>query len=199
MLAKFSAPLAYRIKPEYRPYPSQSLDPEINRAREPLGGAWRGVDALPYARRRALHQLLGRVRKLKDHDSAWAYLVLAAPRSEHKESQDDLPETAVLSPVVRHEPAQISFDTDALGLVEQVAKEHHHVDTVCLALIKLAKDSGGVLPSSDFLWTRSADPEFWLLINGYGRRNHKPEVAAAFVHFALERKFGRPISEVDYA
>jgi hypothetical protein len=198
MRAKFSAPLAARIKPDFRPHPISPEQAKLASQLSDLGGTWNGIDALPYSRRRAIHQVIGRVRKLKDHDNPWAYLILAAPISHGTAIDDDNFQSADGVDASQPEPAEIHFDADARALIDQASTKHRYVDTICLALIKRAKDAGSVLPSSDFLWARSADPNFWLLINGYGRSTHKAEIVDAFVHFTLEMELGRPVSLSEY-
>ncbi|PKU21976.1 hypothetical protein [Telmatospirillum siberiense] len=81
------------------------------------------------------------------------------------------------------------FHQQAMG----VAAKHAYVETAMIAVYRWAKDRGGVMPSSEFLWLRLADkPMFWIL-NCDGRNTPFAECAGVYAHFLGEAALGRPI------
>jgi hypothetical protein len=197
MIAEFSKPLQAMLRPDNKRY----QEPEFEKSAlteevliSQLEGLWPGLEKLPAHRQRAIHQLLSRIRRFKAHDSRWSFLTLGAtmPLDDHV-AQTDFVVTRKPTQAY-HEAATPHFDGESLAMIEEVATKHAFTATVCIALIAKAKQTSGILPSSDFLWARSKDLHFWRLINGYGRFRHRPEVVGAFAHFDLECKQGKPVS-----
>lgn len=129
-----------------------------------LEGVWKDCWSLTAARRRAFMQLVAHYREVEPQRSRLNYLL------------GD-----------RH------LDGEAIAMVEELAACHAYLATVTIALIDKAKAANGVLPSTEFYWTRKDDPAFWLMVNGYGRPKHSAEIAGAFAHFAYEQAHGRSV------
>lgn len=94
-----------------------------------------------------------------------------------------------------------SPDSPGIGvetLLERCIEKHAFVASVSIAMIHLAKTAGGVVPSTDFMWTRTEDPHAWRMINGYGRPAHIHEVVGAFAQWEAEKTVGRPIPAPDF-
>jgi hypothetical protein len=122
-----------------------------------LEGEWRSVGCLPAARVRALNQLRDHADGIDPQESRLSYVM------------------------GRRNPNEVMIER-----IEECSLMHAWVATVTVAMIDRAKSAHGILPSSDFHWTRSADPAFWLMINGFGRPRQSPEVAGIFAHHAFE-------------
>lgn len=131
-----------------------------------LEGRWSGIGGLSEPRRRAFMQLADHMRGIGAEKSALEFHL--GMRSIG------------------------GFDEE---LVEECALSHAYGATITIAMIARVKASNGILQSSDFFWARSADPAFWLMINGYGRPRHDPRIVGAFVHYAAEKRGGGPLSK----
>jgi hypothetical protein len=199
MIAEFETPLKAMLKPENRRYPDVRecwTPPTNDQLVLQLEGLWPGLEKLPEYRKRGIHQLVSRIRRFKAHDSRWSFLTLGATLPPDDDTVSD--ETIVLNerkPVgeLQYKAAKLHFDEASVALIEEAASRHAYTATVCIALINKAKATSGILPSSDFLWTREKDLHFWQLINGYGRLRHKPEVVGAFAHYGLECHQNKPV------
>ena len=80
-------------------------------------------------------------------------------------------------------------------MIDDCSDGHAYLATVTIALIAMAKEARGILPSADFFWSRNSDPAFWLMINGYGRPRHLAGIVGAFVHYESERRYGSAITK----
>lgn len=199
MIAEFATPLQAMLRPENRSYTSPeflSSTPTPAELGQQLEGLWPGLAALPAYRQRAIHQLVSRIRRLKAHDSKWSFLTLGATIPADDVASEERAMSAPVEPVSGPvQAAQLHFDAESLALIDDAASRHAYTATVSIALIQKAKETSGILPSTDFLWARSKDLHFWHLINAYGRPRQKKEVVGAFAHFDLERKRGEPVPE----
>lgn len=90
-------------------------------------------------------------------------------------------------------------EVEAERMAEDSALRHAHVATVTIDMVRKLKTGRGVVPSSEFAWAKRHDPRFWLLISGYGRRNHVAGAVAAFAHFEVENAMGQAIPEPDFS
>lgn len=204
MIAEFEAPLQAMIRPDNRRYQEPEAYPSSPSPADlslQLEGLWPGLDKLPEYRKRALHQLVSRIRRLKAHDSKWSFLTLGASMPLDDLDVFDEPVVPIQgkpSADQKLQAAELHFDADSIALIDEAVSRHAFTATVCIALIKRAKQTSGILPSSDFLWAREKDLHFWRMINGYGRLRHKPEVVGAFAHFDLECRQNKPISTTRY-
>ncbi|NTF23565.1 hypothetical protein G6L37_34910 [Agrobacterium rubi] len=131
-----------------------------------LEGRWSGVEPLSEHRKRAFMQLVDHIRGVTPDRSSLDFR-LGLRR----------------------------LDAAAIGMIDECALGHAYVATVTIALIGMAKDARGILPSTDFYWARSMDPAFWMMINGYGRPRHLAGIVGAFTHHAAERKLGHPMTK----
>ncbi len=199
MIAEFAAPLKQMLRPDNHRYqePAQTSEmPTPAQLTSQLEGLWPGIDKLSHNRQRAIHQLMSRIRRFKAHDNKWSFLTLGAtaPVDAEGDMADDAskPIKPTDTPL---EAAALHFDAESLALINEASSQHAYTATVCLALIKKAKDTSGILPSSDFLWTRSKDVQFWRMINGYGRPGHNPQIMGAFAHFHLETRQKKALTE----
>lgn len=197
MYPVFTAPLRTLLRPDYRTYDDHSdvRVPAATELLEQLEGRWEGVDNLPSQRQRALQHLVMRIRRLRVHEGPWAFLTYGPDLED--DAVDDkgrIKPSKSLATV----PARTLFDDDSRTLIDSIASKHAYVATVTIALIAAAKETSGVLPSTDFLWSRSKDRHFWKLINGYGRPRQLADVAGAFAHYTFEKKVGQASLETHF-
>lgn len=199
MIPVFEEPLKTMFRPENRAYTpaSQSDMPSADALDAQLEGRWKNLTDLPIIRQRAFHQLATRATRRKVHDGKWSFLTLTAQQVPAEVSLEELAgEAPVSRPTVQETtPAAIHFDDEANKLIAGLAEKHAYVATVTVALIEVAKKASGILPSSEFLWSRGKDPAFWLMINGYGRIKQKAAVVGVFAQYHLEKKLGTPCAE----
>lgn len=127
-----------------------------------LGPLWSGCSKVSASRRRAFIQLMAHQREVEPQRSRLSYLL-----------------------------GDRSLDEKAVEFIDDLGTFHAYLSTVTIALIDRVKTTNGVLPSTEFHWTRKDDPLFWLMINGYGRPRHVPEIAGAFAHYGFELANGR--------
>jgi hypothetical protein len=189
----FSAPLQSLIKPAYRNYDDQSVArvPTPEEFELQLEGRWQGVAMLPQTRQQAFQQLAMRIRRVKAHEGRWAFLTFgeALPEPDEVDTQIAKPASQDFT------PAAISFDQETISLIDDIATRHAYVGTVTIALIAAAKSTSGILPSTDFMWTRGNDVQFWRMINGYGRPRVVADIAGAYAHYKFELKSGKALEE----
>lgn len=188
----FSAPLMNMVRPENRVYVDEHPVGKITNGDlfKQLEGPWSGIEALSYVRQRAFHQLTARATRAVEIESKWSFMLMGTPSVDE---DDDGCKMVVIKP--EHDKptaSSIQFDDKSLKLISDLAGRHAYLATVTLALIRKAKETSGILPSSDFLWTREKDPHFWRIINGYGRPNHLASVVGVFAHFDFEQKLQAP-------
>lgn len=71
--------------------------------------------------------------------------------------------------------------------------QHAFVTTALLRALMNARDEGGVLAPSQFVWLRGYDRTLWYPLNNLGRQSLHPEALGAMAHFKSERRTERPI------
>lgn len=152
--------------PSARPQQDEKVELSADALVRQLEGRWHGIGMLTENRKRAFLQLTDHVRGI------------SADRS-----------------YLDYQLGLRGIDEDAIAMIEECTLNHAYLATVTIALIAMAKEARGILPSVDFFWTRNSDPAFWLMINGYGRPGHLAGIVGAFVHHAAEKRYGRPITK----
>jgi intracellular multiplication protein IcmP len=78
---------------------------------------------------------------------------------------------------------------------------HAYETTALLRALQFAREEGGVLASSQFLWLRAHDRKLWYPLNNMGRQSFHMEALGAMSHFKAEKLTRRPIPvpKVDHA
>ena len=161
---------------------------------EQLGTPWRGSKSLdPYkqillaafclkaARKRVdAEKLLGRLAK------CWSF------KGGLKLSKD---------PGLLSEARKILKDKSIAGKTLSQANRHAFETTAMLRALQFAREEGGVLASSTFLWLRAHDRKLWYPLNNLGRQSYHMEALGAMSHFKAEKLTRRPIPvpKVDHA
>lgn len=151
-----------------------------------LGPRWRGVKHLkPY------QQIL------------LAAFALKASRDRTK-SDDMLARTA--SCWSHDKGLQLNKDPSILKMARKILKnkeisypilkecnQHAWRTTALLRALLYARENGGVLSPSQFVWLRGHDRELWYPLNNLGRQSCHTEAIAAMAHFRIERRAKRPV------
>lgn len=71
--------------------------------------------------------------------------------------------------------------------------KHAFVTTAILRALLNAREEGGVLAPSQFVWLRGYDRALWYPLNNLGRQSFHTEALGAMSHFKIERRTDRPI------
>ncbi len=70
---------------------------------------------------------------------------------------------------------------------------HAFETTAMLRALQFAREEGGVLPASQFVWLRAHDRRLWYPLNNMGRQSLHMEALGAMSHFKAEKMTNRPI------
>ncbi len=71
--------------------------------------------------------------------------------------------------------------------------QHAWQTTALLRAILSAREEGGVMAPSQFVWLRAHDRELWYPLNNLGRQSNHIEAIGAIAHFKAEKRAQRPI------
>lgn len=71
--------------------------------------------------------------------------------------------------------------------------QHAWQTTAFLRGLLTAREEGGVLSPSQFLWLRGYDRTLWYPLNNLGRQSNHSEAIGAIAHFKAEKRAERPI------
>ena len=77
--------------------------------------------------------------------------------------------------------------------VLKACNQHAWQTTALLRGLLVARDEGGVLAPSQFVWLRAYDRELWYPLNNLGRQSNHMEAIGAMAHFKAEKRASRPI------
>lgn len=151
-----------------------------------LGPRWRGAQKLaPYkqillasfclkaSRKRALSdKMLGRLTLCWSHDGG---LDLSKDRALLKEAR------------------KVLKTKDLAYSVLKKANQHAWETTAMLRALSVAREEGGVLSPSQFVWLRGHNRDLWYALNNLGRQSHHMEAVGSAAHFRMEKRAQRPI------
>jgi intracellular multiplication protein IcmP len=73
------------------------------------------------------------------------------------------------------------------------SNQHGFEATAMLRALATAREEGGVLAPSQFVWLRAHDRKLWYPLNNLGRQSYHVEALGAMAHFKTERLTARPI------
>lgn len=149
-----------------------------------LGGRWQGPEKLPpYAQGLYAAFALKAVRKRKDCDDLLAELSLSwSAAGGFKMKAKTM---AKIKRVIK--------DPKIGGAMAAFANQHAYVTTALLRCLQRARNEGGVLAPSEFVWLRGHDRALWYPLNNLGRKSYMAEAAGAMVHFTNELIAGQKI------
>lgn len=173
---------------EQIPIPDGKIDQTsaFNSFTKQLGKRWRGpkhlaphqqillaIFCIKSARERdRCDEMLSRLATCWSHDKG---LQLSKDPSLLKEAKKILRSKKIAQPVLK-KCAQHGWQTTAL-----------------LRALLEARDNGGVLASSQFVWLRAHDRTLWYPLNNLGRQSSHMEAIGAMAHFRVEKRAKRPI------
>ena len=84
-------------------------------------------------------------------------------------------------------------DKDISASTLAKCNKHAFVTTAILRALLNAREEGGVLAPSQFVWLRAYDRTLWYPLNNLGRQSFHIEALGAMSHFKIERRTDRPI------
>lgn len=92
-------------------------------------------------------------------------------------------------------------DKNISGKTLSQINRHAYEATALIRALQFAREEGGVLPSSQFVWLRGHDRQLWYPLNNIGRQSFHMEALGAMSHFKAEKITQRPIPvpKVDHA
>ena len=170
------------------PVPDGVIDQKVtfNAFARQLGPRWKGAQKLaPYKqillaafclkasrKRKQSDDMLGRIARCWSHDKG---LDLSLDKSLLREAR---------SVLKSKELAYITIKN---------CNQHAWQTTALLRALLTAREEGGVLSPSQFVWLRGHDRELWYPLNNLGRQSHHMEAIGAMAHFRIERRAQRPI------
>lgn len=165
----------------------------IRRAfQQQLGPRWTGLSCLTPAQRClfAAFALKG-AQKRKESDALLGRIAV------FWNIKTDFSPSAELMQEVDGILADPKYGAEAL----RVASRHAYRTTALLGTLKWARERGGVLASSAFLWLRAHDRALWYPLNNLGRRAYHTEAAGAMAHYMAEKNAGKalPIPRLETA
>lgn len=84
-------------------------------------------------------------------------------------------------------------DEKVQQVVSSQMDKHAFVATAMLGLLAYARERGGVLASSEFLWLRPTNRLLWYPLNALGGQTFYTEASGAMAHYQAELAEGRPV------
>lgn len=157
-----------------------------------LGPKWEGLRGLKdYQRALIAGFVLRGLQKRNESDA------LLGAIAECWTMQDGLK----LTPAVQAQIAAVLNNKADMAEPLKIAAQYAYTKTVMLAILRWARERGGVLAPSSFLWLRAVDRGLWYPLNNLGRRSYHAEAAGVMAHFMAEQlaKKPLPIPRVDTA
>ncbi|MGB1076828.1 MAG: type IV secretion system protein [Bdellovibrionales bacterium] len=152
--------------------------------RKQLGRPWRGWAHLPKHKQVLLAAFcLKSVRKRDESDKILGELSRAWT---HKGG------LALSSALVRR-ARQILKNREISGKVLSKCNQHAYENTAIIRGLLVARDEGGVLSPSQFVWLRAYDRYLWYCLNNLGRQTYHMEALGAMAHFRVEKLTQRPV------
>lgn len=151
-----------------------------------LGPRWQGVNKLkPYKKILLAAFCLKAARKRADSDKMLGRLALCwSADGGLKLSRD----SGLLK-----EANKILANRDLSGKTLAKVNQHAFETPALLRALATAREEGGVLAPSQFLWLRAHNRRLWYPMNNLGRQSYHMEALGALSHFKAERMTQRPI------
>ncbi|HPQ50663.1 MAG: type IV secretion system protein [Alphaproteobacteria bacterium] len=149
-----------------------------------LGSPWRGPMHLPPYRQILLAAFcLKSIRKRRECDLMLGDLAKSWSNERGLKLKSSL---------VR-EARKILRNRDISGKVLSKCNQHAYENTALLRGLLTAREEGGVLAPSQFLWLRAYDRSLWYPLNNLGRQAFHMEAIGAMCHYKAEKLAQRPI------
>ncbi|MCC6598016.1 MAG: type IV secretion system protein [Alphaproteobacteria bacterium] len=170
------------------PFPDGVMDEAAAAAafKTQLYGRWKGPKALkPYQQILLAAFCLKAARKRVDSDEMLGRLALCW---SHKRGLNLKRDRRLLG-----EAQKILRNGALAGTTLAKCNQHAFVTTAMLRALSTAREEGGVLAPSQFVWLRAYDRTLWYPLNNLGRHSFHMEALGAMAHFKAEKMTQRPI------
>ena len=149
-----------------------------------LGKPWRGWARLPKHKQVLLACFcLKSVRKRSECDTLLGRLAMRWT------DKDGLK----LDAKMLKEARSILKNREISGKVLAACNQHAFENTAMMRALQVARDEGGVLSPSQFVWLRGYDRTLWYPLNNLGRQTYHMEAIGAVSHYRHEKLTQRPI------
>lgn len=149
-----------------------------------LGRPWRGYAHLPHHKQVLLAAFcLKAARKRAEADALLGHL--AECWSEKK--------GLVISRKVLSRARKVLKNRELSGKTLSQCNQHAYENTALMRALLYAREEGGVLAPSQFVWMRAHDRSLWYPLNNLGRQTFHMEALGATSHFRHEKLTQRPI------
>jgi len=96
-------------------------------------------------------------------------------------------------PNILREARRVLNNKELSHNVLKQCNQHAWRTTVMLRALLVAREEGGVMAPSQFVWLRGHDRNLWYPLNNLGRQSHHMEAIGAMAHFKAEKLAKRPI------
>ncbi len=151
-----------------------------------LGPRWQGVMKLPPHKQILLASFcLRAARKRNESDDMLGRIALCW---SHKKGLQLGKDKNLLK-----EARRILRNRGMAGSTLTKCNQHAFHTTALLRGLATAREEGGVLASSQFVWLRGFDRALWYPLNNMGRQSFHMEAIGAMAHFKAEKLTRRPI------
>lgn len=170
------------------PVPDGNVDEKIafERFTKQLGPRWQGAKKLaPYKQIILAACCLKAARKREASDDMLGRL---AKCWSHEKGLQLSKESGLLS-----EARKILANKEMASTILKACNHHAWQTTAMLRALLTAREEGGVLAPSQFVWLRGHDRALWYPLNNLGRKSNHMEAIGAAAHFRMERRVNRPI------
>lgn len=74
-----------------------------------------------------------------------------------------------------------------------VCNQHAYQTTALMRALAKAREDGGVLAPSQFVWLRAYNRDLWYPLNNLGRQSYHMEALGAMAHYKIEKMVTRPV------
>lgn len=99
----------------------------------------------------------------------------------------------VIDGKIMKQARSILRNRDLVGKTLGKCNQHAFTTTAMVRALQTAREEGGVLSSSQFVWLRGYDRALWYPLNNLGRQAYHMEALGAMSHYKVEKRIGRPI------
>ncbi len=86
-----------------------------------------------------------------------------------------------------------TFTSEAGKILEEESHKHAWKNTALVAILRLARKEGGVLPTAYFLWLKLIDRTLWYTLNNAGNAVSSVESAGVHAHYRAEIQSNIPL------
>lgn len=157
-----------------------------------LGPRWKGPNALPNELKVLLAAFcLKAARKRTESDDMLGHLMACW---DHKGGMKLSRNRSLL-----RQARKILRDKKLSEKVLLACNRHTYVSTALIRALDTARNDGGVLASSQFLWLRAHNRQLWYPLNNLGRDAYHIEALGVMAHYRSEKQLNRPIPRPNVA